>query len=338
MTTRPRNPPTPQPGRTRRIELLAFEQAQLLDVAGPLQVFASANAQAVARGGAAPYRTAVVAAASPVVTSCGLALLAEPLPRRGGAVDTLLVAGGRGIAQAAADARLLRWFAARARLARRVGSVCTGAVMLGAVGLLDGRRAVTHWQDCDELARRFPRARVEVEPIFVRDGPVWSSAGVTAGIDLALAMVEADLGHDAAMAVARELVVFLKRPGNQAQFSATLALQQSSSRFDALHAWMAAHLDADLSVAALAERAGMSERSFVRHFRAASGQTPARAVQRLRVEAARRLLATTQWPVKRVAQRCGFGSEETLRRSLLRQAHATPRDYRARFAATAPRA
>jgi transcriptional regulator GlxA family with amidase domain len=331
MTTSPRIPPS-----ARRIELLAFAGAQLLDVAGPLQVFASANTQALARGAAAPYRTAVVAPASPVVTSCGLALLVAPLPRPGTAVDTLLVAGGRGIAQAVCDAPLLRWFTARARRARRVGSVCTGAFMLGAAGLLDGRRAVTHWQDCDELARRFPRARVEVEPIFVHDGPVWSSAGVTAGIDLALAMVEADLGHDAAMAVARELVVFLKRPGNQAQFSSALALQQSSGRFDALHAWMAAHLHADLSVVALAGRAGMSERSFVRHYSAATGQTPARAVQRLRVEAARRLLATTRWPLKRIAQRCGFGSEETLRRSLLRQAQTTPRDYRARFAAAAP--
>ena len=334
MTTSPRNQPT----EPRRIELLAFADAQLLDIAGPLQVFDSANTHAVAGGAAPPYRTAVVAPSSPVVTSCGLALLAARLPRRGSAVDTLLVAGGRGVAQAARDARLLRWFAARARQARRVGSVCTGAFVLGAAGLLDGRRAVTHWQDCDELARRFPHARVEVEPIFVRDGPVWSSAGVTAGIDLALAMVEADLGHDVAMAVARDLVVFLKRPGNQAQFSAALALQQASDRFDALHAWMTAHLDADLSVVALAARAGMSERSFVRHFRAATGQTPARAVQRLRVEAARRLLATTRWPVKRIAQRCGFGSEETLRRSLLRQAQTTPRDYRARFAAAMPRA
>ena len=143
---------------------------------------------------------------------------------------------------------------------------------------------------------------------------------------------------EASMAVARELVVFLKRPGGQAQFSSALALQQASGGFDALHAWMAAHLDADLSVAALAERAGMSERSFVRHFRAATGQTPARAVQRLRVEAARRLLATTGWPVKRIAQRCGFGSEETMRRCLLREADTTPREYRARFSAAALRA
>lgn len=333
MTTSPRI----TPGQ-RRIEVLAYEQVQLLDVAGPLQVFASANDHAVAGGHTPAYRVAVVASSNPVQTSSGLQLLAAPLPRADTPVDTLLVAGGRGVAQAVHDARLLRWFARRARRARRVGSVCTGAFVLGAAGLIDGRRAVTHWQYCDDLARQFPRAQVEVEPIFVQDGPVWSSAGVTAGIDLALAMVEADLGHELSMAVARDLVVFLKRPGNQAQFSAALSLQQSSGRFDALQAWMAAHLDADLSLAALAERAGMSERSFVRHFRAATGQTPAHAVQRLRIEAARRLLATTQWPVKRVAQRCGFGSEETLRRGLQRHVQTSPREYRARFAARSPRA
>jgi len=220
MTTSPRKPPHPP---ARRVEVLAFDQAQLLDVAGPLQVFASANDHAGARGEAPPYRTALVAARSPVRTSSGLAMLAERLPRPSTPVDTLLVAGGRGVAQVARDASLLSWFAARARHARRVGSVCTGAFVLGAAGLLDGRRAVTHWQDCAELARQFPLARVEIDPIFVCDGAVWSSAGVTAGIDLALAMVEADLGHDASMAVARELVVFLKRPGGQAQFSSAPA-------------------------------------------------------------------------------------------------------------------
>lgn len=339
MTTSPRITPSPtRVSGPRRVEVLAYEQVQLLDVAGPLQVFASANEHAIALGLGPAYRVAVVAASSPVQTSSGLQLLAAPLPRSATAVDTLLVAGGRGVTRAAHDPRLLRWFAARARLARRVGSVCTGAFVLGAAGLIDGRRAVTHWQYCDDLARQFPRARVEVEPIFVQDGPVWSSAGVTAGIDLALAMVEADLGHELSMTVARDLVVFLKRPGNQAQFSTALSLQQSSARFDALQAWMAAHLDADLSLAALAERAGMSERSFVRHFRAATGQTPAHAVQRLRIEAARRMLATTHWPVKRIAQRCGFGSEETLRRSLQRQVQTSPREYRARFAARSPQA
>ena len=333
MTIHPRNPPAP-----RRVELLAFDGVQLLDLIGPLQVFASANEQAAAAGLVAPYRPRVVARTRLVTSSAGLVLQAAALPRAGTAPDTLLVAGGQGVTQAARDAVLLRWLRRRAHGARRIGSVCIGAFVLGAAGLLDGRRVATHWQQCDELARRFPRARVEPDPIFVRDGALWTSAGVTAGIDMALAMVEVDLGHAASMAVARDLVVFLKRPGSQAQFSATLATQHQDDQFEQLHAWMAGHLASDLSVTALAGRAGMSERSFVRRFRTSTGQTPADSVQRLRLEAARQLLVTTSLPIKRVAQRCGFGSEETFRRTLLRHANATPGDYRARFGATsAPR-
>jgi transcriptional regulator GlxA family with amidase domain len=333
MTLHPRNPPAP-----RRVELLAFDGVQLLDLIGPLQVFASANEQAAAAGLVPPYRPRVVARTRLVTSSAGLVLQAAALPRAGPAPDTLLVAGGQGVTQAARDAVLLRWLRRRANGARRIGSVCIGAFVLGAAGLLDGRRVATHWQQCDELARRFPRARVEPDPIFVRDGALWTSAGVTAGIDMALAMVEDDLGHALSMAVARDLVVFLKRPGSQAQYSATLAHQQRSGAFDALHAWIAGHLAADLSVPALAERAGMSERSFVRRFRASTGHTPADTVQRLRVEAARQLLASTTLPLKRVAQRCGFGSEETLRRALRRHVHSTPGEYRARFGAARRRA
>ncbi|HEU5293351.1 MAG TPA: GlxA family transcriptional regulator [Burkholderiaceae bacterium] len=332
MTNNPRNPPVP-----RRVEIVAFAQVQLLDVTGPLQVFASANDHAAAAGAPPPYRPLVVAAASPVVSSAGVALLAAPLPRANVPVDTLMVAGGhRAVAQASRDAALLRWLRARAPLARRVGSVCSGTFVLGAAGLLDGKRVTTHWEVCEALARRFPSARVESEPIFVRDGALWTSAGVTAGIDMALAMVEDDLGHAVSIAVARDLVVFLKRPGSQAQFSATLATQHHGGAFERLQAWMAGHLTSDLSVAVLAEHAGMSERSFVRHFRASTGQTPADSVQRLRVEAARQLLATTALPIKRVAQRCGFGSEETMRRALLRHTDATPAAYRARFGVAAP--
>ena len=336
MTKNPRNPPRLSPRAAtaqRNVEIVAFPRVHLLDVAGPLQVFATANELALERAAPTPYRVALLSTDPRVQTSSGVVLLAAPLPRRGPPPDTLLVAGGQGVRQAVRDAGLLRWLTARAAQARRIGSVCTGAFVLGAAGLLDGRRAVTHWQACHQLQRRFPLARVEQDPIFVRDGPVWTSAGVTAGIDLALAMVQDDLGHAAAMAVARDLVVFLKRPGSQAQFSSALATQARDAEFDALHAWMASHLAADLSVAALATHCGMSERSFVRRYRAATGATPARAVQRLRIEAARQLLATTHWPIKRVAQRCGFGSEETLRRSLRRQAQTTPRDYRARFGA-----
>jgi len=190
---------------------------------------------------------------------------------------------------------------------------------------------VTHWSFCVELARRFPAVRVESEPIFVRDGPIWTSAGVTAGIDLALALVEQDLGRAAALAVARYLVVFLKRPGGQAQFSTALSLQAADDRFGALHDWITRHLADDLSLPILARQAGMSARNFSRRYVEAAGLPPGRAVERLRVEAARRLLLESRIPVKRIAQRCGFGSEETMRRSFLRQLAVSPQDYRARF-------
>jgi transcriptional regulator GlxA family with amidase domain len=246
-------------------------------------------------------------------------------------LDTLLVAGGEGVDAAAADPELVAWVRRRANRARRVASVCTGAFLLAAAGLLDGRRAATHWKYCAKLAQRFPAVHVEPDPIFVCDGPVWTSAGVTAGIDLALALVEEDLGRSLALAVARYLVVFLKRPGGQAQFSAALALQTAEDKFGGLHAWINEHLADDLSLSVLADQAGMSERSFSRHYVQATGQTPARAIERLRVEAARRLLSESRSPVKRVAQRCGFGSEETMRRSFLRLLAVTPQDYRSRF-------
>ena len=325
MTKTPRKPPP------RRIEILAFPGVQLLDVAGPLQVFASANDAESAAGRAPAYTIVTVAKSSPVVTSSGLPLLAGRLPSARTAVDTLIVAGGDAVHAASRDARLLAWLGSRAAVARRVASVCSGAWLLAKAGLLDCRRAATHWAECEALAREHPRATVEADPIFVRDGKVWTSAGVTAGIDMALAMVESDIGHAAAMAVARDLVVFLKRPGGQSQFSAALALQRGDERLDVLHGWVVNHLDGDLSVPALAARMKMSERSFLRYYAAAIGRTPARAMEALRVEAARQLLSTTRLPVKRIATRCGFGSEETLRRSLLRQSGVTPSEYRQRF-------
>ncbi len=335
----PNRPPFPPVAPPRPVEVLAFPGVQLLDVAGPLQVFASANDLAQqgrhGRDSSAPYSLRVVAArGEPVVASAGLGLAVEPLPGPEEAVDTLVIAGGPGVYAAAEDRALLAWVGARAARARRVASVCTGAFLLGAAGLLEGKRAVTHWTRCADLARRFPSVRVEVDPIFVQDGSIWTSAGVTAGIDLALALVEQDIGRAAALAVARHLVVFLKRPGGQAQFSAALSLQHADGggRFAALHAWIMDNLAGDLSVQALAVRAGMSERGFVRHHRAETGLTPARTVERLRVEAARGLLADTRLPVKRVAAHCGFGSEETMRRSFLRLLAATPQAYRERFA------
>jgi len=327
----PKAPPF-APNAIRGVELLVFPLVQLLDVTGPLQVFASANDFVLEAGGRPPYDLKVVARSGARVTaSAGLGLSTLPLPLAGAAVDTLMVAGGQGVEAAAADPMIIDWVQTRARKARRIASVCTGAFLLAASGLLDGRRAATHWSYCDQLARRFPKVRVESDPIFVRDGPVWSSAGVTAGIDLALALVEQDLGRKVALAVARYLVVFMKRPGGQAQFSTALSLQAADDKFGALHEWINKHLGDDLPLSVLADQAGMSERSFSRHYAEATGLTPARAIERLRVESARRLLSESGLPVKRISQRCGFGSEETMRRSFLRLLAATPQDYRARF-------
>jgi transcriptional regulator GlxA family with amidase domain len=314
------------------VEVLAYPMVQLLDVTGPLQVFATANDHITQSGGAAPYVLRVVAKGGQSINaSAGLAIGAAPLPRVGSAVDTLVIAGGPGVDAAAADPTIVDWVRRRAGKARRVASVCTGAFLLAASGALDGRRAATHWSVCKEFARRFPAVQVEPDPIFVRDGSVWTSAGVTSGIDLALALVEQDLGRTVALAVARYLVVFLKRPGGQAQFSEALSLQSAEDEFGTLHDWINKHLASDISLPTLADQAGMSERSFSRHYAEATGLTPARAVERLRVEAARRLLSESRLPVKRISQRCGFGSEETMRRSFLRVLSATPQDYRARF-------
>ena len=332
----PNTPPSP-PECVRVVEMLVYPAVQMLDVAGPLQVFASANdlvaGAAAERDTARPYVLRVVAPGNAaVMASAGLGLAAEPLPPHGAPLDTLIVAGGPGVDAAAADPMLVAWLQGRAGQARRVASVCTGAFLLAASGALDGKRATTHWSFCAELARRFPAITVEPDPIFVHDGVVWTSAGVTAGIDLALALVEEDLGRTVALAVARYLVVFLKRPGGQAQFSATLSLQSADDAFGALHDWIRRHLAHDLSLPMLAGQTGMSERSFSRHYVETTGITPARAVERLRVEAARQMLSESHLPVKRISQRCGFGSEETMRRSFLRLLAATPQDYRARFA------
>ena len=324
--------PRSSPNRIRVIDVLTYPAVQLLDVTGPVQVFASANDLVVAAGGRPPYLLKVVAeSGNGGTTSAGVTLAAGPLTQVGEALDTLLVAGGEGAEAATENPVLVEWVQQRAARARRVASVCTGAFLLAAAGLLDGRRAATHWKYCTRLAQRFPSVHVEPDPIFLRDGPIWTSAGVTAGIDLALALVEEDLGRSVALAVARYLVVFLKRPGGQAQFSASLALQIAEDKFGALHDWINAHLADDLSLSVLADRAGMSERSFSRHYAEATGQTPARAVERLRVEAARRLLSESRTPVKRIANRCGFGSEETMRRSFVRLLAVTPQDYRDRF-------
>ena len=315
----------------RRIEVLGYPSVQLLDVSGPLQVFVTTNEIVQKSGAEPPYSVHVVTAQGGTVTaSCGLGVDSEPLlsNRR---PDTLIIAGGPGVHAASGDAELRAMVCQRARDVRRLASVCTGTFLLAAAGLLDGRRVTTHWGFCAELAKRFPSITVEPDPIFVRDGQIWTSAGVTAGIDLALALVEEDLGRTIALAVARYLVVFLKRPGGQAQFSTALTLQASSDQFGALHEWITENLGGDLSLAALAIQIGMSERSFSRHYLAATGTTPARAVERLRVDAACALIAESRLSLKSISRRCGFGAEETMRRSFLRVLNVSPQDYRRRF-------
>lgn len=326
-------PISPQiPPIARRVEFLAFPDVQLLDVTGPFQVLASANRLAEEAGQPPPYTLKVVSACSgPIMSSAGLALLADALPSAELPLDTLIIAGGQGVEAARRDSFLVDWIKCRAAAARRVASVCTGAFLLAATGLLDGRRATTHWSRCADLAAEFPAVRVEQDPIYLTDGAIWTSAGVTAGIDMALALLDADVGRAAATAVARHLVVFAKRPGGQAQFSAALALTGSDETFDRLHDWMKRNLDGNLAVPALAEQAGMSERSFLRHYRQITGTTPARAVEQVRVEAARRALSASSLPLKRIARDCGFGSEETMRRSFMRILAVPPHAYRERF-------
>ncbi|GGF27047.1 AraC family transcriptional regulator [Aliidongia dinghuensis] len=320
---------------SRKVAVLAVPDGQLLDITGPFQCFASANEPAW-NGAEPPYEPVVVSlAGGPLRTSSGLVIETRPLAELDGEeVDTLIVAGGIGTRRAMHDEAVIQAIRHWAARVRRLASVCTGAYLLAAAGLLDGKRVATHWWAADGLQRRFPQIRVEPEPIFIHDGGIWTSAGVTAGIDLSLALIQEDLGHDRAMAIARALVVFLKRPGDQAQFSAALEAQVSSDQdFTGLHAWVREHLAEDIKVERLARRVGMSERTFARAYAAKAGRTPARMVEALRLEAARRALETTDRPVKQVARECGFGDEERMRRAFQRRLGVCPLDYRMRFAA-----
>jgi transcriptional regulator GlxA family with amidase domain len=313
----------------RRIVILAFDGVQTLDVTGPYEVFSTAAR--VARGA---YSVEVVApGAGPVRTGSGLTLLPDrSVGAVRGPIDTLIVAGGSGVMQALEDDRLVRWVARAAARSRRVASVCTGAYMLAHAGLLDGRRAATHWASAEDLASRHPAVEVDREAIFVRDGDVWSSAGVTAGMDLSLALVEEDLGRDVALEAARWLVLFVKRPGGQSQFSPHLRAQVAERRpLRELQEWMAANLDADLSVPALAARANMSERNFARAFGREVGMTPGAYVEALRVDHARLRLESTGQQLAAVARDCGFGTVETMRRAFHRRLGVAPGDYRDRF-------
>jgi transcriptional regulator GlxA family with amidase domain len=300
------------------VAVLVFPGFQLLDAAGPIAAFEAAGRYAV---------RVVAREAGTVRSSSGVGWVAEGLPRAG-EVDTLVVSGGIGVDEALADEALLRFVRRIAARPARVASVCSGSLLLGAAGLLDGRSATTHWSRTEQFERQFPQVRLDADRIFVKQGSVWTSAGVSAGIDLAVAMITEDHGQALARAVAQELVVYYRRPGGQSQFSSLIAMQGSQSRFDMLLDHMRRNLGQRLSVDELAAQACMSPRHFAREFLAKTGVTPAKAVERIRVEAARAALENGGASVQRVALDCGFGDAERMRRSFMRLLGVPPSSLR----------
>jgi len=313
------------------IAIVVPRNAQSLDIAGPLDAFLEANRLAPDR---CNYAVRLLSTEPDRLVKAGnMSLLADgSILEDEDDIDTLLVAGTPDYAQAYSATAVHAWLRHQAPRTRRYGSVCTGAFFLGAAGLFGGVNVTTHWQHAAELAAKFPEANVVPDQIFVQDGAVWTSAGVTAGIDLTLKLIEDDHGHDVALSVARRLVVFLKRPGGQSQFSAHLAAQVATeSRIQAVQHWILDHLPLELSVARLASRAAMSLRNFTRVFQKEAGMTPADFVEMARVDAARRLLEDTDKPLQRVASSCGFANPDTMRRAFLRRIGTGPSDYRQRF-------
>ena len=312
----------------RRVVIAVFPGVQTLDVVGPAEVFRAASLLRP------PGYEVTIAAQTkqPIETSSVSFVPDARLADCTGAIDTLVVAGGTGARKAEDDEALVAWIAEAATRSRRVTSVCTGAFLLARARLLDGRRATTHWASCGDLAKRYPAVSVDPDPIFVRDGEIATSAGVTAGMDLALALVEEDLGRETALEAARWLVLFLQRPGGQTQFSAQLAAQTADrAPLRELQAWIPDHLDADLSVPALARRSQMSDRNFARAFRRETGMTPAAYVEAARVERARIALETGDLAIEAIARQAGFGTVETMRRAFRRRVGVSPIDYRDRF-------
>jgi transcriptional regulator GlxA family with amidase domain len=312
-----------------QIVLVGYDGMQSLDLVGPLEVFSMANRSAAA------YRVILASpAGGEIVSHSGLRIAGTTaLADLPAGLDTVLVAGGGEAGLRSMElGPMIPWLQARALDTRRVGSVCTGAFALAAAGLLDGRRATTHWDACENLRAFRPAVRLEPDAIFVADPPFYTSAGITAGIDLCLALVEADLGAETALAVARNMVLFMRRPGGQTQYSAGLGVQAAATpRLRKLIAEIAAEPTGDLSLPRLAERAGMSERTFSRVFQRDTGVTPAAFVELARTDRAKALLESSDWPLARVAERAGFGSLDGLHRAFQKRVGATPGDYRERF-------
>jgi transcriptional regulator GlxA family with amidase domain len=322
------------------ILFVTFPEAGLLDLTAPQTVFWAAQRHMAGRD-LLPYEGHTVSLhGGPVRTEEGVVIDTLPFSMFDGrAIDTIVVPGAAGIAGILDGlGSTVDWIKQASSRARRTASVCTGAFLLGAAGLLDGRRAATHWAMSDLLEQRFPGLTVDRDAIFVRQEAVWTSAGVTAGIDLALALVEEDCGRAVAMDLARDLVVFMKRPGGQAQYSELLQAQaRDGASFDELHAWIVDNLHhADLGVEALAERARMSARNFARVYKEKTGRTPAKALERFRVEAARRMLEQSARNLDQIARQCGFGDEDRMRVTFQRHLGMTPSAYRRRMAELAP--
>ncbi len=307
----------------RHIGILIYQDFQILDASGPITAF-----EIAARHQADVYRLAILSASGgPVRSSSGAVLGSEPASAAG-ALDTLIVTGGRGCRRAMECPEIRAFVAAQARGARRLCSVCSGAFLLAAAGVLDGRRVTTHWRRTEELARLFPRLLVEPDAIHIRDGAIWTSAGITAGIDLSLALIAGDLGEAVARRVAQEMVVYYRRPGGQSQFSALIEMGGGDGRFAGLLGWMRDHLDARLTVEVLAERAAMSPRHFSRAFSRSVGMSPARAVERLRLETARERVEHSSMPIEVIAGMVGFHDPERMRRAFLRAFGQPPQALR----------
>ena len=318
---------------TRTIVLLGFEGCAALDLIGPHEVFALASHLSPS-GSAPPYRLMLLADhAGPFRAANSFGLIADSSWRDfRGAADTLLVAGGPDMTPVTGNRKLITWLRSMSACTRRIGSICTGAFALAEAGLLDKRRATTHWMDVDHLARTYSKVTVDPDAIYVRDGKIFTSAGITAGMDLALALVEEDLGREAALAVARMLVMYLKRPGGQSQFSTSLQAQATEGRRLATFlAWLAAHYREPITVETMAEQAAMSNRTFARVFLAETGDTPAYYLEKLRLEHAVRLLETTGVSLDVAARDCGFTGREQLRRAFQRHRGITPQEYQQRF-------
>ena len=318
----------------KRVVFVIYPGVTLLDATGPIQAFSSANNTEAAQG----QRIYDVVVASPqggmVATDCTVDLGSVSLEQAAALpIDTLIVAGGDGVLDAVEQSGLVDWIGQRKSDSRRVASTCMGTFLIAAAGLLDGLSATTHWRHVEELQNRFPNIQVKRDPLFIRNGKIWSSAGVTAGIDLALAMIEEDMGHEAAMQVAQTLVVFFKRPGGQSQFSDILTVQSAEvdGLFSGLHAWIAGHLQSDLSVPTLAERLAMSPRNFARKYKDKIGITPAKTVEMMRVNAAKRMLVKGNRSLAEIALHTGFIDEQRLRRAFQRHVGTSPMAYRETF-------